>query len=774
MKTNLLLIIFFSLATPSFAQKKGKEKIDSLFAVLNATKQDSIRLKTLIALANSLRSNDPDTSVYFADEALALAKKLNDNTGSVNAHLQRSVAKMNLGEYNEALNSSTQALKICDQLLASNTGPNITSEKNNILKLKATGYSNLGNIYDNQGDYSKALENDYTALQIWRETGDKAGIAGAYNNIGNIFAAQAIYPEALKNLFAALKIKEELGDKKSIANSYNNIGIVYWNQGDFTQALKNHFAALKIREEIGDKWGIASSYNNIGIVYEDQGNHTDALKYHFDALKIEEEIGDQKGISISYDNIGNIYLSRGNYSDALKNHLASLKIAEEIGDKDCTAQAYIHIGKGYAKQQQNSVALPYLNKGLSLAKEIGSLDYIKEAYEALAKSDSMQGNFNDALEHYKLYIIYRDSIFNEENTKKLVQSQMQYEFDKKESLAKLEQAKKDAETERENNIQYFAIGLLGILVLAIVIIALIQWRNNSHKQAANRLLSNQKATLESTLSELQSTQAQLIQSEKMASMAELTAGIAHEIQNPLNFVNNFSSLSNELLDEMKMELVNNNTGAALAIAGDIKQNLEKISHHGNRADAIVKSMLQHSRVSNGKKEASDINELAGEYLRLSYQGLRAKDNMFNAVLKTDFDRSIGKINIIPQDIARVLLNLYNNAFYAVTEKKLQLEKHPANPGGYQPTLSISTKRIGDKAEIKVKDNGNGIPQKIRDKIFQPFFTTKPTGSGTGLGLSLSYDIIKAHNGELKLETEEGAYTEFIVRLPLIESKESRI
>jgi len=246
----------------------------------------------------------------------------------------------------------------------------------------------------------------------------------------------------------------------------------------------------------------------------------------------------------------------------------------------------------------------------------------------------------------------------------------------------------------------------------------------------------------------------------MASLGELTAGIAHEIQNPLNFVNNFSEVNTELIDELQSELKAGNKDAAIAISNFIKENEEKINHHGKRADAIVKGMLQHSRSSIGQKEPTNINALADEYLRLSYHGLRAKDKSFNAAMKTDFDESIGKINIIPQDIGRALLNLYNNAFYAVNEKG----KLSAN--SYQPTAKVSTRKLNDKIEIRVEDNGNGIPQKILDKIFQPFFTTKPTGQGTGLGLSLSYDIIKAHGGEIKVETKENEGSEFIIELPL--------
>ncbi|MBD0351884.1 MAG: GHKL domain-containing protein [Flavisolibacter sp.] len=270
----------------------------------------------------------------------------------------------------------------------------------------------------------------------------------------------------------------------------------------------------------------------------------------------------------------------------------------------------------------------------------------------------------------------------------------------------------------------------------------------------------QAKEIEKAYHELKLTQAQLIQREKMASLGELTAGIAHEIQNPLNFVNNFSEVSKELIEEVKQEMANGNTAEAAAIADNVLDNLTKIEHHGKRADSIVKNMLQHSRISTGEKQPTDINALADEYLRLSYHGMRARDKNFQAVVETHFDPAVGKINVVPQDIGRVLLNLFNNAFYAVSEKKRQLN------GEYEPSVFVSTKKENDKVVITVRDNGTGIPQKIVDKIFQPFFTTKPTGEGTGLGLSLSYDIVtKGHGGELKVNTEEGAWTTFIISLP---------
>jgi signal transduction histidine kinase len=295
--------------------------------------------------------------------------------------------------------------------------------------------------------------------------------------------------------------------------------------------------------------------------------------------------------------------------------------------------------------------------------------------------------------------------------------------------------------------------------------AIVQYRSRQLK-AKNKLLEEK---VNERTAELKASQAQLIHAEKMASLGELTAGIAHEIQNPLNFVNNFSEVSNELIDEMKEEFVKGDKEEAFAIADDIKQNLEKINHHGKRADAIVKGMLQHSRTSSGQKEPTDINALCDEYLRLSYHGLRAKDKSFNADFKLELDPALPKVNVIASDIGRVILNLVNNGFYAVNEKA----NSDSALEGYKPEVIVSSKKTENGIQLSIKDNGNGIPEHIKEKIFQPFFTTKPTGSGTGLGLSLSYDIVKAHGGELKVETKEGsslpageAGTEFTIELPI--------
>ena len=326
----------------------------------------------------------------------------------------------------------------------------------------------------------------------------------------------------------------------------------------------------------------------------------------------------------------------------------------------------------------------------------------------------------------------------------------------------------------------YALGAIGLVYtthrfLRARVLKAERERTKEHELAQAR-------EIEKAYNQLKNTQAQLIQSEKMASLGELTAGIAHEIQNPLNFINNFAEVNAELIDELHEGIENNNLDEVKSISKNIKDNEEKIIFHGKRADAIVKGMLQHSRSSSSVKEPTDINALCDEYLRLAYHGLRAKDKTFNATMKTDFDDTIGLVNVIPQDIGRVILNLITNAFYAVSEKAKMISQTPYPLEGgpaYEPTVSVQTKLQlplpggrgleesgGRWVTISIADNGPGIPKSAMDKIFQPFFTTKPTGQGTGLGLSLSYDIVKAHSGDLRVETMEGEGTKFIIQLPI--------
>ncbi|MEO7049059.1 MAG: tetratricopeptide repeat protein [Ferruginibacter sp.] len=704
-------------------------KIDSIKKVLLMQKEDTNKVKTLNTLINFyLYTTNHAEALKTFTIASSIAQKLKDTLGLAKSYYENGMNYEQQTNTPGAINYFYKALQLYEKL-----------------KRKREMSECLFNIASNndlEGNYQEALENYTQVLKVDKELRDTINIAFCLNSIGWVNKELGHYAESLKHYFAAVELFEKLGYESLAGTSYSGISDIYLAQRNYSGALRIDSLMLKSAEKIKanlGKFAIALANECFASAYEIQGDYNDS--------------------------VGNKLIAQKMYTKALKNNLMAYNLA---GSGYSQAQQGLSVGRNYTKLRNFIKARYYLENALNEFKNDGTRDEIREAYQTITTLDSTEGNYKKAFIDYQMYVLYRDSISNEENTKKSLQTKMQYSFDKKTAVAKTEQDKKDADEERLKNQQYFTIAALGFIVLAAIIIALIQFRNSKQKQQANLALKEQKEKVESTLSDLKSTQSQLIQSEKMASLGELTAGIAHEIQNPLNFVNNFSEVSNELIDEMKIELDKGDIYEAIIIANDVKQNLEKINHHGKRAGDIVKGMLQHSRSSVGVKEPTDINALCDEYLRLSYHGLRAKDKSFNAIMKTDFDENIGKINIIPQDIGRVLLNLYNNAFYAVNEK-LNAQSSELN-ANYQPTVSVSTKRLGNKIIITVSDNGSGIPQNIIDKIFQPFFTTKPTGQGTGLGLSLSYDIVKAHGGEIsavsrgKVESRIEEGTKFIIQI----------
>jgi two-component system, NarL family, sensor histidine kinase UhpB len=465
-KIILLLICICSCTALCHGQSA---KIDSLLQVLKTSKEDTARVNTLKWLANEYLYNDPDTASYFADEAHALAIKLNYNKGIMAAKLLISNININLGKYDDAMNTSIDLIKLCDRLIPLATGNEKTGDKQKILMTKAAACNIIGRMYALRGNYPEALKNYSIFLKISEETGFKRGIAAAYENIGIINYNLGNYPEALKNQFSSLKISEEIDDKQGMARTYNNMGSIYDVQGNFSDALKIYFTSLKISEELGDKQLVSYSYRNIGLIYRKQGRYDEALKTYHHSLSITEETGDKYGIAFCYHNIGNCFLFQNKYTEALKNYLASLKISEELGDKDGIARSYINIGYLYTQLKQYKEASYYLNKGLLLAKEIGNLESIHECYGGLAELDSTLENYKSSLEHYKLYIAARDSLVNQDNTNKITQLQMQYEFDKKEALAKHEQDEKDAlalkELQRQKLIRDFALGTIGLVLV---------------------------------------------------------------------------------------------------------------------------------------------------------------------------------------------------------------------------------------------------------------------------------------------------------------------
>jgi two-component system NtrC family sensor kinase len=486
---------------------------------------------------------------------------------------------------------------------------------------------------------------------------------------------------------------------------------------------------------------------NLGQSYLEINKLDSALMYEKEAALIQSKSEFEKYYGNIHMFLGDIYSAQGNQSLGLQYYYSGLASVLRWNNKGVQSRIYLRLIKYHLAAASKDSALYYSKENLKIIQSMGQVTgketNIGVSYEYLYLSYKLNHQLDSAFKYQGLAMIAKDSL-NKLRIHNLTAFQ-NLTFSEQIRLREVEKEK----IAYQNKIRtWILVAGIGVLLL----FAIISYRNNRQKHKA-------KIKIEQAYDHLKATQQQLIQSEKMASLGELTAGIAHEIQNPLNFVNNFSEVNKELLVEMKDEIEKGNLGEVKSIANDVIDNEEKINHHGKRADAIVKGMLQHSRSGSGQKELTDINALADEYLRLAYHGLRAKDKSFNATMVTDYDETIGKINIIPQEIGRVILNLITNAFYVVNEKK-QL-----NQEGYEPTVSVTTKKSGNTVSVMVKDNGHGIPQKVLDKIFQPFFTTKPTGQGTGLGLSLSYDIVKAHGGELKVETKEGEGSIFIILLP---------
>ncbi len=537
----------------------------------------------------------------------------------------------------------------------------------------------------------------------------------------------------------------------------HNLGNTNSRAGNMEKAILNFKEVIRITKEIREKNSITHASMNIANSYLEMNKLDSAMLYARNAIMFSNNSTSKTCQSVILNTLGKIFVNHNQLDSAKYYYRKSLKVGRENNNVTSEVLTNIYLAQLYEGIAQTDSMLNYATVAFKLASGLKAGRQIATSAELISKAYKRKGNLESALTYLTISKIMTDSL-NKERTEKL----MDFQSVGFEEQMRLEKAAQESVVYK-NKIR---TGLLLGGIAVISIFTFIFFRNNRQKQRANKVL-------ESTLANLKSTQSQLIQSEKMASLGELTAGIAHEIQNPLNFVNNFSEVSVDLAKELKEEAEKPEFDKELIIdlAKDLSQNQEKINHHGRRASDIVKGMLEHSRKSTGEKEPTDINALCDEYLRLAYQSQKAKDNDFNATMETHFDPNLPKIDIIPQDIGRVLLNLINNAFYAVNERAnlLNLAKQSGDANltdlDYKPTVSITTQLTADKhLEIAVKDNGSGIPSHIKDKIFQPFFTTKPTGQGTGLGLSLSYDIVKAHGGELKVDSKEGVGTTFLILL----------
>jgi C4-dicarboxylate-specific signal transduction histidine kinase len=639
-----------------------------------------------------------------------------------------------------------------------------------------------------QSKYEEAIETYQNAFLIYKKLGKRKEEATTLINIGNVFNAKGIYAEALNYYYKALPVEEEIQDIEGICFALNNIAAIFYFQKNYKEALSFNLKALEKRKESNDKIGETASLNNVGAVYFSLEKYDSARAYYEETLRLSREIGRKQGESNALNNIGEIYAKQGRFKEALDNYEKSLQIERELKSKQGEAYILNNIALIYYAQSQYLKSIDYLQQALKNTMPAEA----QESYRLLSNNYEKIGDAKAALKYFRLYVQYKDSLFNIESIKKIAEIKEIYEKEKSEK--QIELLKRDNDIARLENEKWrnTFIGLFGVFV---IIGLFVSYRYNA-KRRAEKLLQEKNAALEEktklveektaqlakaydelatskseverknvalekTLADLNATQQQLVQQEKLAALGELVAGVAHEIQNPLNFVNNFAELSSELCAEIADELKKTNVDFANieALLADVESNLQKVSHHGKRASAIVKSMLEHSRKSSSEKEPTDLNALLHQYLKLTYQSYRMNHRGFNAQITTRFDDAVGHVAVMPREVSQVFVNIFNNAFYAMHEKV------PVAQNGYMPELHVQTKKRDDKIEIRIRDNGVGISDDVKRKIFQPFFTTKKSGEGTGLGLSISNDVVKAHGGSISVESSEGEFAEFVITLP---------
>jgi two-component system NtrC family sensor kinase len=666
--------------------------------------------------------------------------------------------------------------------------PNIAGLKEAYLMAKddSTRQNALLNLvnYYNEVNRDSALYYNEQRLVIAKKSGYKLLEASVLSIKGYQKIQKGEYAEALECLLESLKITQDSSNLEInhwrifpsplpgkerfqlLSSCMHQFGILMRETENLPKEIEYFKKAILFARQVNSIDRQMISNSNLGSAFLRKGLPDSAL-YHAQQSDSFASLPEYKGIFRGRNKalMGDVYFKQGDYRQAKLLYLKGLDLSINTNNLFNVAIAKHKLSQLYLKIKQNDSALFYAKDNLSLMcflqqnfanfqLNLGTL------YEDIFLAYKQKNQLDSAYKYLLIASQIKDSL-----NKVRIANLSAFQNVSFEETLRLESLESE-QLQTESKIRIYSL-LAGFMVVSVI--GIILFRNNNQRKKSNLLLTSQKNEIEQqkkqveeSMERLQSTQSQLVQAEKMASLGELTAGIAHEIQNPLNFVNNFAEVNTELIDELKKEIEPAGIISANELIEDIKANSEKIAHHGNRADAIVKSMLQHSRKTSAQKELTDINALCDEYLRLAYHGLRAKEKSFNAQFETDFDLSLPKVNVVSQDIGRVILNLINNAFYAVNERYKKEGKE-----GYVPQVKVSTRQVGDQIEITVTDNGGGIPPNIREKIFQPFFTTKPTGEGTGLGLSMSYDIItKGHGGVLQVNVEKNERSIFLILIPI--------
>jgi two-component system NtrC family sensor kinase len=708
----LLVLIGLSPHSPLLAQTRLADSLQTLLST--QPRADTLRVRRLLALSRAVMMTDLPRAVAAAEQSLALSRRLADAKGEGAALIR------------------------------------------------------LGTLYRQQNDFDKARRCTQQALGVFTRLADLKGLATVYLQLSFIENAQSNLKAALQAALRGLTYADKAHDPLNQVRLGMLIGSNYVQLGNYKEAVPMLRRILGMAQELKDDQAVIAVLTLLGTASQELGQWSQALSYFEQSARLSRIIGDLRSATGNEVSEAELYARQENYAQALVHGRRARQLARTSNDafnlppaELAMARAYLHLG-----QVDSARVLARHGYRLSLASH--SKENLRNASEVLAKAYAREGQYAEAYRYQSLWAAYKDSIAGEETQRATAALRYGYELDKKQDQIALLTQSRELQAQRafrqRQEMRALLAGVGGLLLLLGLLA-----RNIFLKQRANRSLNEkneeialQRDRLDQALTKLKTTQTQLVQSEKMVALAALTSGVAHEMQNPLNFVNNFAEVSLELLNELEEEHQQGNPDAGLTteLLADLRQNLLKINQHGDRASGIVKGMLEHAHADPGQCQPVNLNNMAQEYLRLAYHALQTKHHNFEVARSFDLDPALGPLKVVPQELGRVLLNLFTNAFYAVHEKAALLGPD------YVPSVRVRTRRVGGAVELHVRDNGPGIPAGVMDKIFDPFFTTKPPGEGTGLGLWLTYDIVtKGYGGTLTARSEIGAFTEFIVTLP---------
>lgn len=712
---RVLLLSLLLLPAPARSQTPAA---DSLRRLLRASSRpDTTRVRRLLALGQELKTPDAAQAIRANQQALQLARQLTDWQGEGKAQVA------------------------------------------------------LSNLYRRKGDFVAARRAAQLAQQLYLHHGDVRGQGQVWLQLSTIYSIQANTAAALEAALKGLPLSEQAGDLQTSSRLRYTMGSVYQKMGNYAEAFPLLRSALRTGQQTKDQQLVLAALADLGESYRILKRWPQAEMYYQRGLRLSQQVGDKTGEAGFVTSLADVYGLQGNQPQALAHALRARELVRTYQDQYTLPAVELMLARAYLLDHQTDSVLTLAHHALGLSQQTRNNANIRTAVDLLAQAYAQRQNYERAFYFRNQQLAYNDTLAGDDTQRSTNAMRYGYELDRKKAqIALLDKTRQLQAQQADRQRQQLYALLAGLVVVALLAALLLRnvflkQRINRHLNEKNQEIAAHRDDLDRALTELRATQAQLVQHEKLASLGQLTAGVAHEMQNPLNFVTNFSDLGVELVAELREELAREPLSAAgratvEQLLQDLAQNQLSIHQHGRRADRIVKSMLEHSRASSGPPQLTDLNALCDECLRLAYYSWRATHKEFEATLTPQFAPQLPSLQLVPQDLTRVLINLLTNAFYAVEEKRQQLGE------AFQPQVWLRTQPTDHGVQVQVRDNGNGIPAAVRERIFEPFFTTKPTGEGTGLGLSLSYDIItKGHRGTLSVESQEGEFTEFTVSLP---------